>query len=268
MIEPLRQFFFGPKRASRRHSVPAGTRYYVVGDVHGRLDLFEALRDGIETDDAQAGEADSTIVLLGDLVDRGPDSAGVIEAARQWQQERKVRILAGNHEEMFLDAFEDVEVLRHFLKFGGRETVLSYDISREEYNGAEVEEVQALMHRSIPAEHREFIAGFEECVQAGDYLFVHAGIDPLRPLEEQRRHDMLWIRDRFLRHTEPHPHMVVHGHTIAEKIDERSNRIGIDTGAYKSGRLTALVLEGEERRYIQAVEADGKIEIEHRSSRA
>src|SRR5690606_11753423 len=104
--------------------------------------------------------------------------------------------------------------------------------------------------------------GFEEFVIAGDYLFVHAGILPEVPLEEQSRHDMLWIRDRFLRHATPHSHVVVHGHTICEEVDERANRIGIDTGAYRTGRLTALVLEGETRRYIQAAEDAGRITIQ------
>lgn len=258
---------FRPRASARRHAVPAGERYYVIGDIHGRLDLFAALTKAIEADDREADPADTIVILLGDLVDRGPDSAGVVAHAREWQQLRKLRILAGNHEEMFLHSFEDKEVLRSFLKFGGRETALSYGIPRSVYNNAGLDELLALMQEAVPQEDRDFIAGFEDYVVAGDYLFVHAGIDPRRPLEEQRRQDMRWIRERFLRHDEPHPHMVVHGHTIAEEIDERRNRIGIDTGAYRTGRLTALVLEGEERRYIQSIESDGTIEIEHRSSR-
>ena len=202
------------------------------------------------------------MILLGDLVDRGPDSAGVIALAREWQRRRKVRILAGNHEEMFLESFDDLEMLRHFVKHGGRETILSYDIARADYNRMTLEELQQAMIRAVPAEDRAFLSGFEELIVAGEYCFVHAGIDPEVPLEAQRRSDMLWIRERFLRHAEPLSHVVVHGHTIFEGVEHREHRIGIDTGAYRTGRLTALVLEGAARRTIQAVETDGEIAIE------
>jgi len=200
-------------------------------------------------------------VLLGDLVDRGPDSAGVVSKARAWQAEREVRILAGNHEEMFLESFEDVEVLRHFLKHGGRETILSYGIARERFNRLTMEELFHELPSLVSQDERDFIASFEEMIIAGDYLFVHAGIDPARPIEDQKRRDMLWIRDRFLRHDGPLEKVVVHGHTIFDDITARASRIGIDTGAFRSGVLTALVLEGNRRRAIQAAEADGTIQI-------
>jgi serine/threonine protein phosphatase 1 len=243
-------------------AVPKGSRYYAVGDVHGRLDLFEVLIDAIERDDRDASPAQSTVVLLGDLVDRGPDSAGVVARAHAWQSERKVRLLAGNHEEMFLHSLEDVGVLRHFLRHGGRQTALSYGIPRDEYDRATMEEVQAMLLDAVPHEHRRFLAQAKDYHIAGDYLFVHAGIAPNVPLEEQKDHHLRWIREPFLEHDERHQYFVVHGHTITEKVDERSNRIGIDTGAYHTGRLTALVLEGSARRIIQAVERDGAISIE------
>ena len=126
MLQKLRDIF-RPKPDPKLPSVPAGTRYYVIGDIHGRLDLYEALIAAIEDDNRKAAPADTRIVLLGDLVDRGPDSAGVIARTRQWQERVKLRVLAGNHEEMFLAAFEKPEALRHFLKHGGRETVLSFE---------------------------------------------------------------------------------------------------------------------------------------------
>jgi serine/threonine protein phosphatase 1 len=262
MFEPLRQLFRPRPSARPLPAVPPGTRWYAVGDVHGRLDLFEALIAAIEADDAEAPAAQSTVVLLGDLVDRGPDSAGVVERARAWTAERRVRLLAGNHEEMFLDALENVAVLRHFLRHGGRETSLSYGIARDDYDRATMEELQAMLVAALPAEHREFLASARNYLVAGDYVFVHAGILPNVPLEEQEPHRLRWIRDPFLDHADPHSHFVVHGHTITESIDERPNRIGIDTGAYHSGCLTALVLEGTHRRVIQAVERDGALAIE------
>lgn len=268
MFEPLRNIFRSRPTRQPLPAVPEGSRYYAVGDVHGRLDLFEALIDAIERDDREAADAQSTVVLLGDLVDRGPDSAGVVARARAWQSERKVRLLAGNHEEMFLHSLEDVSVLRHFLRHGGRHTALSYGIPRDDYDRATMEEVQAMLLAAVPPEDRRFLAQAKNYHIAGDYLFVHAGIAPNVPLDEQQDHHMRWIREPFLAHSEPHEHFVVHGHTITEGIDERSNRIGIDTGAYQTGRLTALVLEGTDRRIIQAVERDGAISIETGCSQA
>ena len=257
---------FRPRESVKGASVPDGTRVYAIGDIHGCFDLFEALADAIERDDAERGAADTTVILLGDLVDRGPDSRKVIESARRWQKSRKVRILAGNHEEMFLESFTDKGVLRHFLKHGGRETILSYGIPKKEYNDASIDSLQASLQELVPQEDRDFINGFEEWIAIGDYAFVHAGIAPGVPLEEQKRRDLLWIRERFLAHDEPHPQIIVHGHTIFKDIDERSNRIGVDTGAFRFGRLTAVVFEGHTRRYIQSVEQDGVIAIEHRDT--
>ena len=263
MFEPLRKIFSRARRTDRPlPAVPPGTRWYAIGDVHGRLDLFEALIAAIENDDAEAPPADTTVVLLGDLVDRGPDSAGVVARARAWQSQRRVRVLAGNHEEMFLHALEDVAVLRHFLRHGGRQTALSYGIPRDTYDRATMEELQEMLKAALSDEDRRFLASAKNYLVAGDYLFVHAGIAPQVPLEEQEEHHLRWIREPFLEHAEPHEHFVVHGHTITEAIDARPNRIGIDTGAYRSGCLTALVLEGTSRRVIQAVERDGVITIE------
>lgn len=243
--------------------MPEGERWYVIGDIHGRCDLFDELARAIDADDAAAPAAETTVVLLGDLVDRGPDSAGVIARARAWQRERTVRILAGNHEDMFLESFSDTEMLRHFLRHGGRETVLSYGIERSRYDGLSVEELQEEMDRIVPAADREFLAAAEEWIVAGDYLLVHAGINPQLPLEEQHRSDLLWIRNRFLDYSGTFSHVVVHGHTIFDEVENAGTRIGIDTGAYRSGRLTALVLEGSGRRIIQTVERDDAISIIH-----
>ena len=233
-------------------SIPPGQRAYAVGDVHGRLDLFLEIQRQIEHDDAASPRADTTVILLGDLVDRGPDSRGVLEAAREWQGRRKVRILMGNHEEMFVTAIEKEEILRHFLRHGGKETVISYGMSPDEYRAAHLPEVQAWMQANVPQADLDFIASFEDQIVLGDYLFVHAGILPDVPLEEQKSRDLRWIREPFLSHADPHGHVVVHGHSICETPEDRGNRIGIDTGAYDSGRLTAVRLEGTERSFLTA----------------
>ena len=230
MLSALRKLFSAAHSAPAA-AIPAGQRVYAVGDIHGRADLFDALSAAIDADDEARGPAETTVILLGDLIDRGPDSAGVIDAARAWQQRRRVRILMGNHEEMFLDSLQDIEVLRPFLRFGGRETVLSYGIDRAAYVAAELPECLEMIRAAVPETDLAFIRGFEDAVRIGDYLFVHAGIRPGLPLPEQKVQDLRWIREPFLSHPEDHGLVVVHGHTIFEAPDIRHNRIGIDTGA-------------------------------------
>lgn len=260
--------FFRFRRADahptpRVASVPAGERVYAIGDVHGRCDLFIALIEAIELDNRERGHAETTIVLLGDLVDRGPDSMNVIALAREWQRFRNVRILAGNHEEMFLRGLTDTETLRHFLRHGGRETLLSYGLEKKALLRSSVAEIQAMMIDLVPQRDLDFIAGFENLVTIGDYVFVHAGIEPGVALGDQKSAKLRWIREPFLSHRDPHEAVVIHGHTISPEPEDQGNRIGIDTGAYASGRLTALVLEGEERDYICAVDnGEGDIAIE------
>lgn len=261
MLDPLKNLFRSRSKKPALPHTPEGERYYVVGDIHGRLDLYSALVDAIENDIAAQDPVDVRIILLGDLVDRGADSAGVIRLSRKWQKTRNIRILAGNHEEMFLQSFDDQDVLRHFLKHGGRETLLSYGIPSKQFNALSVEELHEKLPDIVPQKDRDYLAAFEEMIIAGDYVFVHAGIDPERPLDKQKRRDMLWIRDRFLKHEGPLPKVVVHGHTIFDDIQDRGSRIGVDTGAFRTGVLTALVLEGDSKRAIKAVETDGAIKI-------
>lgn len=263
MLQKLRAFF-SPPPPPKLPAVPDGRRYYAVGDIHGRLDLFEAVMAAIEGEIAAAPGLDHRIILLGDLVDRGPDSAGVIAAACNWQTRRNVRILAGNHEEMFLAAFEKPEALRHFLKHGGYETLRSFGLSARDLGELELEEIFALLPQFVSQQVRDYVAGFETMIRAGDYVFVHAGIDPSRPLADQKRSDLLWIRERFLSHEGPLEKVVIHGHTIFSHVMDCGNRIGIDTGAFRSGVLTALVLEGDQRRIMQARTAeDGTVAIFH-----
>lgn len=264
MLSKLRNLF-GAAESAPPPAIPAGQRAYAVGDVHGRADLFAAMIKAVEDDDAGRGAADSTIVLLGDLVDRGPDSAGVIALARQWHGRRPIRALMGNHEEMFLDSFDNEEVLRHFLRFGGRETVLSYPIDPATYAAASLAETQELMRQAVPAEDLTFLRAMEDMVAIGDYLFVHAGIRPGVPLDQQRPGDLRWIREPFTNHQGSFGPVVIYGHTIYEKPEIGSNRIGIDTGAYQSGRLTAIGLEGSNRWLIEVSETGGTIAVSQRS---
>jgi len=249
-----------PARQAGPASVPPGTRVYAVGDIHGRLDLFRGIMQAIDADDSARGSAQTSLVLLGDLIDRGPDSAGVVTKARRLARERPVSLLMGNHEEMFLQSFSKVGVLRSFLRFGGRETILSYGVPEQAFAELDPEELQQVMTAAVPRDHREFLAGFEKMVRFGDYVFVHAGIDPEMPLDRQTGQNCRWIREPFLSHEGDFGAIVVHGHTVTDAPEVLSNRIGIDTGAFQSGTLTAIGLEGTERWMIQAQEqGDGEI---------
>jgi serine/threonine protein phosphatase 1 len=232
-------------------SVPPGRRIYAVGDVHGRLDLLDRLLAMIDADDGGRGEAASELIFLGDLVDRGPDSRGVVERLLALKEERPVRFLMGNHEEVFLRALEgDLKALRFLIRIGGRETLLSYGISAEDYRTLDFDGLMAAVRAAVPASHIAFLSAFEHWIEAGDYLFVHAGLRPGVLLQEQKSADLRWIRDDFLKHRASFGKMVVHGHSITDDIDERGNRIGIDTGAFASGKLTAIGLESDERWYL------------------
>ena len=148
---------------------------------------------------------------------------------------------------MFLRCFDDLELFRHFLRYGGRETILSYPLDQTRWNAADLEEGQAMMREAVPADDLAFIRSFEDRAVIGDYCFVHAGIYPGVAIDEQSTNDLRWIREPFLSDSSDHGFVIVHGHTITDVPVIRSNRIGIDTGAYSSNRLTALALEGDLR---------------------
>lgn len=239
-------------------ALPPGERVYAIGDIHGNLDLLQELVRNIDADNAARGAARTTIIFLGDLVDRGPDSAGVVEAAMALANSDapgspKVRFLKGNHEEVFERAASgDEKALRHFIRMGGRETILSYPIAEADYNHLDVAELKERLLTLIPRTHVDFIARFEDSIVIGDYAFVHAGVRPGVPMNEQRKGDLRWIREGFVNDNSAHEKMIVHGHTIFEDVDIQPNRIGVDTGAYRTGKLSALGLEGTECWVLQA----------------
>lgn len=234
-------------------SVPEGFRVYAVGDVHGRDDLLADLLSQIEQDHGERGPAHPIVVFLGDLIDRGPQSAQVVERLRRYATEGLATVfLAGNHEEVMLRVLAgQAEILVDWLRFGGTECLQSYGVDVDRI--VRMAPQQAVQHilGVIPSEHLEFLRSMGDTFRLGDYLFVHAGIRPGVPLSGQRQSDLRWIRHPFLTDRRDHGFFVVHGHTIAEDIDECVNRIGIDTGAYSSGVLTAIGLEGQERWFLQ-----------------
>lgn len=230
----------------------AGARAYAVGDVHGCLHLLDDLLGRIERDLAEHPVREAYLIFLGDLIDRGPDSAGVIERLRCYSHPGLQPVfLMGNHEEYLLRVLAgEPGKLDSWLSYGGRECVESYGLSSEKLMVMPEGEALLMLRRTVPDSHRRFLKGFADTFLFGDYLFVHAGILPGVALEDQAQADLRWIREPFLADAGEHGFVVVHGHTIVDRVEERPNRIGIDTGAYRSGILTALLIEDASRRYL------------------
>lgn len=227
-------------------ALPEGERVYAIGDIHGRDDLFVQLLDHIVADNAARPPARVTLILLGDLIDRGPDSDLVVERARTLGASfDSVRLLIGNHEECFLAALvRDPKRMRYFVRIGGDATIRSYLRDDAAYDAASFEDLAEMLPEIVPQEHIDFLGRGEDIILLGDYAFVHAGVRPGIPLDRQSIPDLRWIREEFLRETADFGAVVVYGHTIGEDVERRPNRIGIDTGAYATGVLTALGLEG------------------------
>lgn len=235
-------------------SGPAGHRAYVVGDVHGMDRLLDDLLAKIERDLEERPISKANLVFVGDLIDRGPGSAEVIERLRTFSNPKlKTVFLLGNHEEVLLRILGgESSLIGKWLQFGGAECLLSYGVDPKALKGMSEQEALAEVQAKIPATHAEFIRGFADTCRIGDYLIVHAGVRPGVEIDQQRQSDLRWIRDPFLTNQTDHGVVVVHGHTIVGAVEQHPNRIAIDTGAYRSGILTAIVIEGSDRQLIAA----------------
>jgi serine/threonine protein phosphatase 1 len=248
---------FGSMQTSdTRPSGPRAHRAYVVDDVHGRLDLLERLLAEIEAEIAGRPPSKTSLVFLGDLIDRGPSSAQVVERLRSYRRAgtRCVFIL-GNHEEVLLRILDgDASVIHSWLRFGGAQCLKSYGADPLEISVLGGESAVEAIRAAIPAQHQDFIRSFVDTCRFGDYLFVHAGIRPGISIDQQLQSDLRWIREPFLLDESDHGCVVVHGHTITPVVEEKPNRIGIDTGAYRTGVLTALALEGAQHWYLDTRE--------------
>ena len=244
-----RRFFSGTSKPSG----PRGHRAYAIGDVHGRLDLLDTLLSDIEADINEKPKRKVSIVFLGDLIDRGSSSAGVIERLRTFRPHyATVHFLMGNHEEVLLRVIAgEASLIPSWLRFGGIETLASYGLDARKLTSLPDKEAVSAVKQVIPEAHIQFLSAFADTVSFGDYLFVHAGIRPGIEISEQSKADLRWIRDPFLEDRSERNFIVVHGHTISPRIEITPNRIGIDTGAFYTDILTALAIEGGRRWLLQ-----------------
>jgi serine/threonine protein phosphatase 1 len=240
-------------------ALPPGQRLYAIGDIHGRIDLLERLHGLIQRDAAAAGARDKTVVYLGDYVDRGPGSAAVVEllCGDPLPGFRSV-CLKGNHEDLMLKALAQEIPEEDWFINGGLPTLDAYGVEVRAADGgfsmfsggreraAAPDGWHEEFARRLPAAHRAFYARLALSFASGGYFFVHAGVRPGVPLGRQHADDLIWIRDEFLYSTADHGAVVVHGHSIRPAVDIRPNRIGVDTGAWRSGRLSCVVLDGDD----------------------
>ncbi|MET0659115.1 MAG: metallophosphoesterase family protein [Steroidobacteraceae bacterium] len=236
-----RPFDISPLRLA---SLPPQTRIYAIGDIHGRADLLTDLIARID-DDVQRRPIDQVIeIYLGDYIDRGADSRGVIDLLATRMVRNRAVCLRGNHEAMLEAFLRDPDSLRDWVPMGALPTLDSYSVSLTPKKTSD--ELHRLLCEQMPRAHLLFMECLRDSFACGDFLFVHAGIRPGVPIAQQAASDMHWIRHDFLDCTDDYGCFVVHGHTPVPHPDIRSNRINIDTGAWRSGVLTCIAIEGSD----------------------
>lgn len=241
-----------PRSSDQNPPTTGGRLVYAVGDIHGYAAALETLLRRIEEDARRSAPDEAPLlVFLGDYIDRGPDSRRVIDAVLAAEACRTFEVVAlkGNHEDALIRFLADPAFADAWIDNWGEATLRAYGV--DPWGG---EEVRTRFHAALPDAHRRFLSRLVVSHTVGDYHFVHAGVRPGVALDAQDERDLLWIRHEFLMSGEPFGKVVVHGHTPAYEPEIRPNRIGVDTGCYFTGVLTAVRLEGETRRFIQASE--------------
>lgn len=239
---------------------PEGLRIYAIGDVHGRLDLLRAMHEAIRDEIETLRPADWRIVHVGDYIDRGPDSKGVIDfLIETMREDARYIALAGNHDAGLLEFLAEPSPQTLFAGHGGRQTALSYGVDADFSSLSLAREAAAKLRMAMPREHVDFLAGLPRSVVFGDFFFCHAGIRPGVPLAHQNPEDLIWIREKFLKWPLLYEKVIVHGHTPSPDPEILPNRVNVDTAAFTTGVLTALSIEGTRKRILQ-MSAEGQRE--------
>lgn len=235
-------------------SGPPGIRIYAIGDIHGRFDLLQEMHRKIGKDLARRQPADWRVIHLGDYVDRGPQSRDVIEFLLERQNLHgpdRIVALVGNHDQGFLDFMESTEGEMLFARFGGDTTAASYGVDADFTSPATRQKARDDLRYAVPPSHLAFLGSLSRAIDFGDFFFCHAGIRPGLALDAQDPTDLIWIRDEFLDDERLHEKVVVHGHTPVSVAEIRRNRVNLDTRAYATGRMMALVIEEAEKDLIE-----------------
>ena len=247
--------FLKPKRFAP--AVPEGIVVYAIGDIHGRADLLRLLLQRIVTESAERGAiagARPVVIGLGDYIDRGPESREVIDLLVELSAIKafESHFLLGNHDQTLLEFLNDPQRGPAWSEFGGREALMSYGVRPPagRADAAAWEEARDALAVALPASHLAFFRGLTPSLEIGDYFFAHAGARPGVPLHAQSGEDLIWIREPFLSDPKPFEKVVVHGHSAGELIHVDHRRINVDTGAYATGQLTAVRLEGTDRSFL------------------
>ena len=245
-------FFRRTPRPPKPTWAPNGLRLYAIGDIHGRADLLDQMAARIAEDLTRTPAHSTITIFLGDYIDRGPRSAEVLERLATGSFPTPIVALRGNHEAMLLDFLGDPASLDAWRRHGGLTTLHAYGVNIEAVmRGVDFEAAQQELSARLPAHHLDFLLQTRSYHRAGDYFFCHAGVRPGTPLDRQQDIDLLSIRDEFLTSDADYGGVVVHGHSPVDTPQVLPNRIGLDTGAYATGILTCLCLEGAERRFLQ-----------------
>jgi len=233
-------------------ATPAGMRIYAVGDIHGRHDLMAEMHRRIVAEIMDERPADWRIIYLGDYIDRGPASCQVLEfLSRTSEADPRVLCLAGNHDLGFLAFLAQPRPEGLFANNGGDATARSYGVELDFHPREALLRGHAALMKAMPKEHLDFLHGLKLSVSFGDFFFCHAGIRPGVPLDAQTAEDLIWIRERFRHDPTLHPKLVVHGHTPVSEPEVMPNRVNLDTGAWHTGRLTAMMFEGKRKRLLE-----------------
>jgi serine/threonine protein phosphatase 1 len=237
--------------SDKSYDLQRASRIYVIGDIHGRLDLLDQVIVKIDTDMKRSPNAEAITVTLGDYIDRGPNSRGVLERLMQNPFPTPYLALKGNHEELFENFFENPSLGNQWRHLGGLETLHSYGVPVSLLMvGKGFREAADLLRERVPKAHLDFLSSLGTSASSASFFLCHAGVRPGIPLDRQNARDLLWIRDEFLNSPMDFGKRVVHGHTPTNEPEVLGNRINIDTGAYMTGRLTCLALEGERHRFL------------------
>ena len=232
----------------KRYLTSAGERVYAVGDIHGYEPLFVQLIKKISEDNSRRRAAQTRIIILGDVIDRGPKSCNLVKRLMRYTRGSKnFTVLMGNHELMMITALMgNMDAMAAWVGFGGDQTLLSFGVNPDLIHEGATTRLLAAAQANIPPEIIAWLERLPLTATSGDVLFVHAGVRPGVRLSAQNSEDLLSIRNPFLESNEVRDYLTVHGHSISlHGPDLQSNRIGIDTGAYQTGHLTALGIEGE-----------------------